>query len=520
MSVAAAATLLPAIHAASKKPSKRQFYPNHRKQIYVPPKPKPLFPPTTPTPLLPSRTPHPQTPLEALTSVVNDLRSSIKKGVRIDLEIFASVLETCYRLDSIENGIRVRELIPDTVLRGNAGIASKLVRLYAANGMVEEAHQVFDEMLVRGRDSAFAWNALISGYAVAGMYEDALAVYFQMGEEGVAPDGFTFPRVLKACGGVGVVGVGERVHRDAVRWGFGGDGFVMNALVDMYAKCGDIVRARKVFDKMGARDLVSWNSMLAGYVRHGLASEAVRTFRGMIRDGYDPDSVAASAILAGGMPMEVGAQVHGWVIRHGLDSHLSVGNALIVLYSSHRRLDQARWIFENMTWEKDVVSWNSIISAHCKDPKAVAYFHAMERSGCRPNCITFVSLLSSCAHLNLVEQGAALFSKMKERYKIAPTMEHYACMVNLYARAGLIDEAYKMITEEMEFPAGETVWGALLYACYLHGNVDVGEMAASHLFELEEDNEHNFELLVRIYENAGRLEDAERVRGMMSDRGL
>ncbi|KAL9688354.1 hypothetical protein QQ045_032775 [Rhodiola kirilowii] len=123
------------------------------------------------------------------------------------------------------------------------------------------------------------------------MFEDALE------EESVEPDGFTFPRALKACGGVGVLGVGERVHRDAMRCGFGSDGYVMNALIDMYAKCGHIVKARKGFDRMAVRDLVSWNSMLTGYVRHGLLSEAIRTFRGMIRDGFGHDSVALSAIL-------------------------------------------------------------------------------------------------------------------------------------------------------------------------------------------------------------------------------
>ncbi|KAL9684633.1 hypothetical protein QQ045_022074 [Rhodiola kirilowii] len=521
MSTAATFTLLlPSISAATKRrrSSKREYYPRHRKQIYNPPKPKPIYPITTPTPLLDHK-PHPQSHIQALTSVVNELESSVKRGIVIDLEIYASLLETCHRLNSIQNGIRVHRLIPESVVRRNVGISSKLVRMYAASGMVEDAHQVFDEMCDR-KESAFAWNALISGYAEMGMYEDALAVYFQMEEEGVEPDGFTFPRALKACGGVGVLGVGERVHRDAVRCGFGLDGYVMNGLVDMYAKCGHIVKARKVFDRMAVRDLVSWNSMLTGYVRHGLLSEAVRTFRVMIRDGFGPDSVALSAILTGGLPLEVGAQIHGWVTRCGLESHLSIGNALIVFYSNQSHLNQARWIFDNIMPEKDVVSWNSIISAHFKDAKAITYFHAMERTNCRPDFITFVSLLSTCAHLGLVEQGSAFFSKMKERYSVHPTMEHYACMVNLYGRAGLIKEAYKIITEKMEFPAGETVWGALLYACYVHGNVDVGEIAASHLFDLEEDNEHNFQLLMRIYENAGRLNDAERVRVMMMDRGL
>lgn len=162
------------------------------------------------------------------------------------------------------------------------GVSSKLLRLYASFGYMENAHQVFDEMTKRNV-SAFAWNSLISGYAELGFYEDALALYFQMEEEGVEPDHFTFPRVLKACGGIGSIQIGEAVHRHAIRSGFAGDVFVLNALVDMYSKCGSIVRARKVFDQIVCKDTVSWNSMVTGYTRHGLLFEALDIFDQMIQ---------------------------------------------------------------------------------------------------------------------------------------------------------------------------------------------------------------------------------------------
>lgn len=443
----------------------------------------------------------------------------MEKGIRIDTQIFSSLLETCYRLNAMELGVKIHRLIPINLLRRNAGISSKLVRLYSSCGDVEVAHQVFDEMFKRG-ESAFPWNSLIAGYTESGLYEDAMALYFQMEEEGVEPDQFTFPRVLKACGGIGLIRIGEAVHRDLVRLGFANDGFVLNALVDMYAKCGDIVKARRIFDKIDCKDSISWNSMLTGYIRHGLIAEAVHTFHSMVHDGMELDSVAVSTILANVSSFEVAVQIHGWIVRRGMEWDLSIANSLIaVYYSKGRKLDRARWLFDHMP-EKDIVSWNSIISAHCKDLKALTYFELMERDGALPDKITFVSLLSACAHLGLVKDGERLFSLMKAKYQINPIMEHYACMVNLYGRAGLINEAYAIIRDQMEFEAGPTVWGALLYSCYLHRNVDTGEIAAQYLFDLEPDNEHNFELLMKIYGNAGRLEDAERVRKMMVDRGL
>ncbi|KAL7229549.1 hypothetical protein ACSBR2_008122 [Camellia fascicularis] len=489
-----------------------------QKHIHQNTKSKLLFPISSPTPLLINQKPHPQTKLQALNSVIDELESSVEKGIKLDAQIFSSLLETCFQLQAIDHGFRIHRLIPEKLLRKNVGLSSKVLRLYASGGHIEKAHHVFDQMSKRNA-SAFPWNSLISGYAELGQYEDALALYFQMEEVGVEPDRFTFPRVLKACSGIGSIQIGEDVHRQIVRYGYWDDGFVLNALVDMYAKCGDIVKARRVFNKIAFRDLVSWNSMLTGYIHHGLLAEALDIFRQMIHNECEPDSVGVSTILTGVPSLKIGAQVHGWVLRRGIEWDVSVANSLIVLYSNHCKLARASWLFEKMP-ERDVVSWNSIISAHCKDPEALIYFSRMESVGALPDSITFVSLLSACAHLGLVKDGERLFLLMRERYGVSPLMEHYACMVNLYGRAGLIDEAYEIAVNGMEFEAGPTVWGALLYTCYLHCNVDIGEVAAHRLFELEPDNEHNFELLMKIYGNARRSEDVERVRIMMVERGL
>ncbi|KAF6152198.1 hypothetical protein GIB67_005308 [Kingdonia uniflora] len=161
--------------------------------------------------------------------------------------------------------------------------------------------------------------------------------------------------------------------------------------------------------------------------------------------------------------------------------------------------------------KSDVISWNSIILGHCNDPYAVAYFQQMEKSDILPDSVTFISVLSACANLGFMEEGRRFFVEMQNKYRIKPRMEHFACMVNLFRRAGLITEAYEMIVQKMVSNASPTVWGALLYACSLHGNVDVGEIAAEKLFELEPDNAHNFELLMMIYGKAGRWEDVEKV---------
>ncbi|KAG0473206.1 hypothetical protein HPP92_015063 [Vanilla planifolia] len=371
------------------------------------------------------------------------------------------------------------------------------------------------------RSGAFPWNALISGYSELGQHEDALALYFQMEEDGIEPDCFTFPRVLKACGAIGSLPHGEAVHRHLIRCGFAVDPFALNGLIDMYAKCGDIAGARRLFDSIPKRDAVSWNAMLNGYIRHGLFPEAMDICRRMLVACHEPDAVTISSILAGcaSARCDLGLHIHGWVLRRGLESAISVANSLITMYSERNQLHSARHIFNSMP-EKDLVSWNAILAASRRDHRVVDLFRKMERSGIAPDAITFVSFLSACANLGLVEVGCTVFDEMEDKYGVKPGMEHYGCMVNLLGRAGLIEEAQNLVSTKMPFDGGPTVWGALLYACSVHGNVCIGETAAARLFELEPDNMHNFDLLRKIYRDAGRLEDVERVGKLMKERGL
>ncbi|KAG6496334.1 hypothetical protein ZIOFF_044195 [Zingiber officinale] len=482
---------------------------------------------TSPAPqLFPLPPPPPITRTEALDRLLTDLEVALDRGVPFDPSLSSSLLETCTQMRSLSQGARLHRLIPAAVLRRSASLSSKLVRFYAACGQIEKAHRVFDQMPQRNKSHAFPWNSLLSGYVELGIHEDAMALYHQMEEEGVEPDEYTFPRVLKACSGIGSIRHGEAVHRHLVRSGFGHDAFVLNALVDMYSKCGDIQKARKVFDNMTSRDSVSWNSMLVGYIRHGLPHEALDICRGMVRAGSQLDSITISAMSSSFSSWKkLGLEIHGWVLRRGLEWELSTANSLVTMYSEQSRLDLARWIFAAMP-KKDLVSWNAIIRAHSRDHRALTLFQQMVDSGVSPDHVTFVSLLSACANLGRVEDGKGCFSDMEHEFQLKPGLEHYGCMVNLLGRAGLLDEAYEMAmasasaSKDMDVEGGATVWGALLYACSLHGEVEIAEVAARRLFELEPDNEHNFELLMSVYRDAGRLEEVERVRSLMEERGL
>lgn len=479
-----------------------------------------FYPKPTPTPLRTRRPPSILTREEITNAVMLDLESAVESGVHVDSLIFSSLLETCFITKNFSQCFRIHRLIPPDLLRNSIHLSSKLLRLYAECGLIEDAQKLFDEMPIRNRCQAFSRNTLIKGYVELDMFEDAMATYYQMEEDNVGPDRYTFPRVLKACAGIGSISIAEGVHRHAIRTGFGNDPFVLNALVDVYSKCGDIGKARSIFDVIQQHDVVSWNSIISGYARHGLRREALISFKEMIFLGFQPDSIAISTILSGisNDSARIGFQIHGWAIRQGLDQNLSVANTLIGMYSIYHRLNQARWIF-NSILIKDVVSWNTMIYAHRNDRRVIQIFAEMEGSGEQPDYITFVSLLSACANLGFVDIGREMYALMEAKYKIKPGMEHYSCMVNLFGRAGMVEEAYDFIKKNI-VDGGATVWGALLYSCSIHGNVKLAEIAAERLFDLEPDNKHNFELLMKIYGREEMFEDVEYIQKIIESRGL
>uniref|UniRef100_A0A0D9ZFX8 Pentacotripeptide-repeat region of PRORP domain-containing protein n=1 Tax=Oryza glumipatula TaxID=40148 RepID=A0A0D9ZFX8_9ORYZ len=422
------------------------------------------------------------------------------------------------------NLARLRRLLSVSLLRRYPALARRLLHLHASLGLVSYAHHLFDHLLpARAREDAFPWNCLIAGYAHLGRHEDALALYLQMEEDAVPRDRFTFASALQACAGVGSVELGHAIHRDVVRAGLASDVPVCDALVDLYARFGDVRRALQVFDAMPDRDGVSWNIMLAGCLRHGLSQQALELWRRMLREEHEPDSITLSTMLLI-LPSvcdngKWGLEIHAWAIRHGLETELSVANALIRMYSDKNEQSHALWVFESMT-TRDLQSWNAIISAHLQDYRILMIFRRMVDSGMRPDETTFALVLSACDNLGLVEGGMRLFSEMENEYRIPPTMEHYTSMVNMLGKAGMIHEAYEFMSKRKPLDNEPTVLRALLQACLMHRNARVGEIIAKRLIELEPDNERNFVMLKEIYQNAGSLVEVEKVKKTMRDRGL
>lgn len=204
-----------------------------------------------------------------------------------------------------------------------------------------------------------------------------------------------------------------------------------------------------------------------------------------------------------------------------LEDDVFVGTSIIDMYCKCGRVDMARKAFDRMK-VKNYKSWTAMISGygmHGYGKDAVEVFNKMIRSGVKPNYVTFVSVLTACSHAGLLEEGRHWFNRMHRDFNVEPGIEHYSCMIDLLGRAGHLKEAYGLI-KEMKVRPDFIIWGSLLGACRIYKNVELGEISARKLFELDSSNCGYFVVLSNIYADAGRWEDVERMRIIMKRHGL
>ncbi|KAJ8532713.1 hypothetical protein K7X08_015602 [Anisodus acutangulus] len=400
-------------------------------------------------------------------------------------------------------------------------VKTGLVCFYAKCGFLEDAHQVFDDIPEK---NVVSWTAIMTGYIDFGKFKEAIELFRRSLGTGLRPDSFTIVPVLLACSRVGDVKSGEWIHRYVVEMGMGRNVFVNTGLIDMYAKCGKMEKAREVFDEMVEKDVVSWSAMIQGYASNGLPKEALELFYVMQGENVRPDCYSMVGVLSACArlgALEVGEWASKLMDVNEFLSNAVLGTALIDMYAKCGRMVSAWEIFTQMT-VKDRVIWNAVISGlamHGHVKSAFCCFGQVEKLGIKPDGNTFMGLLCGCTHAGLVDDGRKYFHSMNTLYSLEPTIEHYGCMVDLLGRAGLLDEAHSLI-ESMPMKANSVIWGALLSGCRLHRDTKLAEHVLKQLIELEPWNSGNYVLLSNIYASNNKWDDSEKIRSSMNERRM
>ncbi|KAF8400047.1 hypothetical protein HHK36_015922 [Tetracentron sinense] len=461
--------------------------------------------------------------------------SSMRKlSLRPDRSTFPCTIKSCSALFHLDSGKQVHQQAFIFGFESDIFVSSALVDMYSKCGKLIYARKLFDENPQR---NVVSWTSMITGYVQNDNSHEALSLFKEFlmeesesesesgGERQVTVDSVAMVSVLSACSRVAGKNITEGIHGFLIKRGFEGDVGVVNTLMDAYAKCGDLGIARNVFDEMTERDVVSWNSMIAVYAQNGLSAEALEVYFAMLRGkDVNHNAVTLSAVLLACAhlgALQVGKCIHDQVIKMGLEENVFVGTSIIDMYCKCGRVEMARRAFDRMK-EKNVKSWTAMVAGygmHGRAKEALEIFYEMQRVGVKPNNITFVSVLAACSHAGLLEEGWHWFKTMNQEYEIEPGIEHYGCMVDLLGRSGCLNEAYELINR-MKVRPDFVVWGALLGACRIHKNVELGEISARKLFELDPNNCGYYVLLSNIYADAGRWEDVGKMRVFMKNRGL
>ncbi|KAK6929576.1 Pentatricopeptide repeat [Dillenia turbinata] len=403
----------------------------------------------------------------------------------------------------------------------NIAVQSALLTMYSKCQEIEDARSIFITM--RERDIV-SWGSIISGFCQNGKYMEVVDYYRKMEADNVKPDSDILASAIAASMGLGSVSLGCEIHGYAIRSGQGSDAFVGTSLIDMYSKCGLPEMAEKVFYDMPHRNLVAWNCIISCFSHNGLPERSIILFPQILEHGLSPDSVSITSVLAAissTAALLKGKTIHGFQIRHGVWFDPQVENALIDMYIKCGNLRYAHHIFQNMS-EKNTVTWNSIISGyglHGKCLEAIRLFEEMKASGITPDDITFLSLISSCSHCGLVENGLKLFQSMSRDYGISPKMEHYVNIVDLLGRAGCLNDAYRFI-QRMPMEPERSIWLCLLSACRTFHNIELGELATTNLLKLEPTRGSNYVQLLNMYGEAESWDRIPKLRVLIKEKGL
>ncbi|XP_075517936.1 pentatricopeptide repeat-containing protein At4g39952, mitochondrial [Primulina tabacum] len=398
-------------------------------------------------------------------------------------------------------------------------VDSALVSMYCKFGLVALAEKIFDRGHDQGNDS---WNLMIVGYEKAGLEMSCIKLFSEMQHRGIGSDLNSLISVIYSCSRLKSIHLGQSIHCHIIKILMFENIAVVNSLISMYGKCGKLTMGFTLFN-LSHKDITSWNSLISSYIQNENFSEALILFDKMISGGQEPNIATIVTLLSACgrvAAAEKGREIHKYINEKGFECNTTIATALVDMYSKCGNMKMAREIFDSMN-DRDVISWNVMISCygiHGMGKSAIEIFDQMEQSNIRPNELTFLAVLSACAHSGLAYEGKALFHKMKE-HNLIPTLKHFACMVDLLGRSGNLEEAEALILSMPIAPDG-VIWGSLLTACKLHNNTDMGIRIAKQATKTDPENDGYYVLISDLYSSLGMWKEVERARLMIKDKGL
>ncbi|PPR93799.1 hypothetical protein GOBAR_AA26881 [Gossypium barbadense] len=435
---------------------------------------------------------------------------------------FAGVLSAAIRLNDLAFGQQIHGFLVKTGFLGNVFVGNALLDFYSKYDCLVEAGKLFDEMPDL---DGISYNVIITCYAWSGQHEEAISLFRELQFTGFNRRQFPFATMLSIAANVLDLRMGQQIHSLAIVTTADSELVVGNSLVDMYAKCGRFEEAEKIFRSLAKRSTVPWTAIISGYVQRGFHEEGLNLFNEMHKASVRADQATFASILKASTnlaSLSLGKQIHSFVIRSGYMSNVFSGSALLDMYAKCGSIEDSIQLFQYMS-ERNIVSWNALISAHAQNGDAKATldsFEKMVQSGFQPDSVSFLSVLSACSHCGLVQEGLRYFRTMTRIHNLVPKKEHYASMVDMLCRSGRFNEAEKLM-DEMPFDPDEIMWSSVLNSCRIHKNQELARKAADQLFSMEVLRDAAaYVSMSNIYAAAGQWDNVGKVKKAMRERGI
>lgn len=383
---------------------------------------------------------------------------------------FNYALKACCSTNSFNKGQEIHAHVIKSGHFSHTYIQNSFIHFYVVRNDIFYAYRVFQTIAY---PTVVSWTSIISGFSKCGFADDAIVMFSFMD---VDPNANTLVSVLSACSSLRSLKVGKSVHCYGLKSFHQGNVIFDNALLHLYVKVGALENAQYLFDKMPKRDVVSWSTMVGGFVQWGFCETAINVFDEMVKRGeVNPNEATIVNLLAACASLG-SLNLCEWVQsyvqeRHDIPIEGNVGNALVNSYVKCGSIGKAIHVFKNLRF-KDKVAWSTMISGVAMNGlgrHALPLFGLMLVNGVAPDDVTFISLLTACSHAGLVDQGLMVFKAMVDAYGITAHNRHYGCVVDSYARAGRFKEAEDFV-RGMDVEPDGPVWGALVSGCRVHGN--------------------------------------------------
>ncbi|KAK9682911.1 hypothetical protein RND81_10G106100 [Saponaria officinalis] len=403
-------------------------------------------------------------------------------------------------------------------------VCNALLTSYAECRSLEDAEKLFNES-VDAHDS-ITWNSMLAAYLLHHKESRVLELFRDMENVGFEPDIYTYTSVISACFEGPQQVHGKCYHCLIIKRGLEGSTAIANALIAMYVKCNgkSTVDVLRLFHSIDPKDSVSWNSVLTGFSQLGMSEDAVKFFGEMRSHDVGIDHYSFTATLrscADLAAVELGRQVHALAFMSGLQSNEHVAGSLVFMYSKCGFLEDARRSFED-TPKDSPITWNFIIfgyAQHGQGKIALELFHKMTESKVKLDHVTFVAVLTACSHMGWVDQGREIMKTMESEYGVPPRMEHYACAIDLFGRARLLNEV-RTLLESMPFEPDVMVLKTLLGACRSCGDVELANQVAKHLFEIAPEEHCSYVIMSDMFGRLKRWDEKANLTRLMRIKGV